>query len=247
MELSKDELGLLLERACLRGDESRARELLAAGAPLAWLRSEAPERRERERLAGVQASECAEGETLSASYLMELSPRVLSALLEAGLSPRGKMGNGMSPVGWLVWQRGEARGGELGALLERLEALGAAGADLEAPEPGKRSPLMDAAAIDSEGAPITRLLLRLGADPNARGPGGETALRAACASSNIESAMALIEGGADERAKDDWGRAPRDFALGSRGPMRSAFISAIERRDFEKALPEAKSVKAPRM
>jgi ankyrin repeat protein len=68
---------------------------------------------------------------------------------------------------------------------------------------------------DEEGAACMRLLLAAGADPNLRGPQGQTALHVAAQRGANPVVAALAEFGADLEAKDAGGKTPLDYASGN--------------------------------
>jgi len=75
----------------------------------------------------------------------------------------------------------------------------------------KVPPLGTAAFVRS--APLARVLLDSGADPNGRGEGGFTALHSAAQNEDEELARLLLERGADPSLAADDGRKPADFGL----------------------------------
>jgi ankyrin repeat protein len=83
----------------------------------------------------------------------------------------------------------------------------------------KKTPLHIAAEAGCPAA--VELLLKYGADVNARDARGSTPLHAAAAAGKPESVRALLEGGADPRARDGRGRTPLDVA---RGAARAALL-----------------------
>lgn len=60
---------------------------------------------------------------------------------------------------------------------------------------------------------LVRLLLRNGAEANAHGEHGDTALHASVAWRHIHSARELLEGGADPNSENERGETPEDYAL----------------------------------
>ena len=73
-------------------------------------------------------------------------------------------------------------------------------------------------AAEAGNAPLVRLLLKYGADVNARGGNGYTALeKALTGRSNVRVIKALIEAGADVNAKDIINQNPLHVAAGERG------------------------------
>lgn len=251
MELSKDELGLLLERACLLGDAARIGELARAGAPMGFLFNDPPGVRAVEERLMAPAIDAPAGRFINVEYAERLSPAALRALLEAGVSAQGVASEGQAPIQALTARLSWPQTRDpamVEATIGRFEALADAGGSVERSEGAGQGPLIRAAIIDRlPGAPLTRCLLRLGADPNAPGWDGERALHAACKAGNAVSAAALIAGGADERIRDDKGRSAKDLALGKDGPLKSAFIAALEERDLKAQLPVAKEARSPRI
>jgi tankyrase len=67
-------------------------------------------------------------------------------------------------------------------------------------------------AAASGRADLVKMVLRAGADPNARQMMGYTALHAAAAHDNVEMAKALLDAGADPGLKNDEGQTAADKA-----------------------------------
>jgi ankyrin repeat protein len=95
---------------------------------------------------------------------------------------------------------------------ETVEALLAAGADVQAQsrESMKVPALFSATAAGR--ADIARLLLESGANPNLRAENGLTALHAAAVSGDVELTKLLLAHGADIHARANDGKTPLDFA-----------------------------------
>jgi ankyrin repeat protein len=93
------------------------------------------------------------------------------------------------------------------------EYLIKAGAPVNSPSRNelKAAPIHSAAAAGHTN--IADLLLRQGADPNAREEGGYTPLHIAGQNGDVEMIRALIYGGADLAVKSDDGQIPLDLAL----------------------------------
>lgn len=105
-----------------------------------------------------------------------------------------------------------------GAPAKALEALKAAGADLNAQASDLSSPLHRAAGRwrgknPGERALKIRAMLRLGADPDARDQEGNAPLHLACKYRNIAGARELLAGGANPNAEDYEGGSPLTLAL----------------------------------
>jgi len=98
----------------------------------------------------------------------------------------------------------------------RVEELVGKGADVNARDENRRTPLHRAASKDSYFgyiyADIARTLLDNGADVNARDAHGATPLHC---SAHVEVTRLLIDNGADVNARDDYGQTPLYRAAGS--------------------------------
>ena len=77
-------------------------------------------------------------------------------------------------------------------------------------------------AAASGRADLVKLILRAGADPNARQQMGYTALHAAAAHDNVEMAQALVDAGADLSLKSDDGQTAAEKA----GPLLAAMLKS---------------------
>ena len=78
-------------------------------------------------------------------------------------------------------------------------------------------------AAASGRADVVKLILRAGADPNARQQMGYTALHAAAAHDNVEMAQALLDAGADLSLKSDDGQTAAEKA----GPLLAALLQSV--------------------
>jgi uncharacterized protein len=85
---------------------------------------------------------------------------------------------------------------------------------------------MKVAVINSAGASgradLVKMVLRAGADPNARQMAGYTALHAAAAHDNVEMAQALLDAGADSALRSEDGQSAADKA----GPSVAALLKS---------------------
>ncbi len=105
-----------------------------------------------------------------------------------------------------LWEA--ASTGDLGAITHAL----ANGADANAKEPQSDTPLLTLAALMGH-ADIADLLIQNGADVNARGGDGGTALHAAAFLGHAEAAKVLINNGADATIRNNEGATPNDILL----------------------------------
>jgi ankyrin repeat protein len=97
--------------------------------------------------------------------------------------------------------------------LDTMRTLLANGADHRAiSRNSNRNQPLQAAAAGGQTAAVG-LLLRAGAEPDARSHGGFTALHIAAQIGAIEMVGALLEAGSDPRARTDGGKTPVDFAI----------------------------------
>jgi ankyrin repeat protein len=97
--------------------------------------------------------------------------------------------------------------------LEAMRVLLSAGASHRAiSKNSNANQPLQAAAAGGQAAAVA-LLLKAGADPDARSHGGFTALHIAAQNGNVEMVDALLEAGADPAAKTDAGKTPMDFAV----------------------------------
>jgi ankyrin repeat protein len=103
------------------------------------------------------------------------------------------------------------------------EYLVKAGAPVNSPSRNelKAAPIQSAASAGH--AKIVGMLLKSGADPNAREQGGYTPLHAAAQNGDIEMIRALLYGGADLDLKSNDGKTPLELALEA-GHIESAKI-----------------------
>lgn len=124
----------------------------------------------------------------------------VKALLAAGVSPKARDANGMTPLHYAAF-RGDVAVGE--ALLAR-------GADVDAADSVGMTPL-HAAAFDGRET-FAALLLSKGAAVNGRDRAGMTPLHYAAANGGEEVVRLLLAKGADPRALDLQGSSPLDLA-----------------------------------
>ena len=102
---------------------------------------------------------------------------------------------------------------------EGVSKLIAEGADIDEPDP--RNPFFDGytpliLAANAGLVEMTRLLVQLGADVNARSASGWTALMRACNAGDIETARTLLEAGACATLVDDEGYTARGRCPGNK-------------------------------
>jgi ankyrin repeat protein len=95
---------------------------------------------------------------------------------------------------------------------EAAEELIRQGADPNAVAKNSMKVAVINSAAASGRADLVKLILRAGANPNARQQLGYTALHSAAAHDNVEMAQALLEAGADPSLKSDDGQTPGDKA-----------------------------------
>jgi ankyrin repeat protein len=105
---------------------------------------------------------------------------------------------------------------------EAAQELMRAGADVNAVANNSMKVAVVNSAAASGRADVVKLVLRAGADANARQQMGYTALHAAAAHDNVEMAQALLDAGADPSAKNDEGQTAADKA----GPAVASLLKA---------------------
>ena len=134
-----------------------------------------------------------------------------SQLIDSGVDVNAIASDGSSPLCWAVL-KGHI---ELAGLLLRsgasADVAGIGASEVAGPE-FRMTPLYYAAANDD--APLAQLLLRFDADPshpNARGPGGHSALHEAARMGDRGLVEALLEAGASPQEMASDGTTPRDW------------------------------------
>ena len=107
--------------------------------------------------------------------------------------------------------------------LEAAEYLIRAGASINTPSNNELNATSLQSAVTGGHAPIVKMLLKNGAQPNVRGRGGATPLHAAAANGDTESIQLLILAGADLHIRSNDGKRPVDLAE-EKGHRRAAEI-----------------------
>jgi len=98
-----------------------------------------------------------------------------------------------------------------------------AGADVNAVATNSMKVAVINSAAASGRADLVKLVLRAGADPNARQMMGYTALHAAAARDSVEMVQALLDAGADPSLRNDDGQTAADKA----GPATAALLGKV--------------------
>ena len=96
--------------------------------------------------------------------------------------------------------------------LEAAEYLVRAGASVNTPSNNGLHATPLQSAVAGRHAPIVRMLLKNGAQPNVRERGGNTPLHTAAANGDVESIQLLILAGADLHLQSEDGKRPLDLA-----------------------------------
>ena len=152
----------------------------------------------------------ATGKINNVTRLLALDPQLVNAYAEDGFQPLG-----------LASYFGH---------LDTAEYLIKAGAPINSPLRNglKAAPIQSAVAAGHE--KVVQMLLRLGADPNAREQGGYTPLHAAMQNGDDSMICILLYGGADLTLRGKDGKTPLDLAMESGDEKPSLFLERESQR-----------------
>jgi uncharacterized protein len=189
-------------------DRARVEKLLAADATLAQARNQngpsalMQARYEgRHELVELLRSKAGELDVFEAATLGDL-PRLRELLTTDAALAKAFSGDGFTALHLATFF----------AQPESTEELLRSGADPNAVATNAMKVAVINSAAASGRADLVKMVLRAGANPNARQRMGYTALHAAAAHDDLEMAQALLDAGADPALKNDEGQTPADKA-----------------------------------
>jgi hypothetical protein len=132
---------------------------------------------------------------------MRADPETVRALLDAGVAPdSGATDTTQTPLYFATFHACHSQGAETDWLVETVQILVAAGADLARTDDNRNGPLLHAAHYC--GPRIIGILVGAGAKVDARNGSGVTPLTMALVSGNFDAAEALVARGARIRKED---------------------------------------------